>query len=70
MSKLVKSPLDIYHTTGKFSFGFDQDFGYFVLVRDGHEARENFGFGITAFKEARKKIEDLSGKTFKEIRGG
>lgn len=71
MSNLVSSPLDIYHTAGGTSIGFDKSGGYFIIHQgDDREIKTYYGFGVKAFKEARKDMESRTGLTFKEIRQG
>lgn len=71
MSILVSSPLDIYHTVGGVSMGFDQSGGYFIIHQgDEREIKTSYGFGVKAFKEARQEMESRTGLTFKEIRQG
>ena len=71
MSNLVSSPLDIYHTAGGTSIGFDKDGGYFIIHQgDDREIKTYYGFGVRAFKEARQDMESRTGLTFKEIRQG
>lgn len=70
MSNLVSSPLDIYHTVGGTSIGFDNG-GYFIIHQgDDCEIKTYYGFGVKAFKEARQDMESRTGLTFKEIRQG
>ena len=71
MSELVSSPLDIYHTVGGTSIGFDKICGYFIIHQgDDREIKTSYGFGVKAFKEARQEMESRTGLTFKEIRQG
>ena len=71
MSNLVSSPLDIYHTFGGTSIGFDKSGGYFIIHQgDDREIKTYYGFGVKAFKEARQEMESRTGLTFKEIRQG
>lgn len=71
MSNLVSSPLDIYHTFGGTSIGFDKSGGYFIIHQgDDREIKTYYGFGVKAFKEARQDMENRTGLTFKEIRQG
>ena len=71
MSDLVSSPLDIYHTVGGTSIGFDKSGGYFIIHQgDDREIKTSYGFGVKAFKEARQEMESRTGLTFKEIRQG
>lgn len=71
MSNLVSSPLDIYHTTGGTSIGFDKGGGYFIIHQgDDRDIKTYYGFGVKAFKEARQDMENRTGLTFKEIRQG
>ena len=71
MSDLVSSPLDIYHTVGGTSIGFDKSGGYFIIHQgDDREIKTSYGFGVKAFKEARQDMESRTGLTFKEIRQG
>ena len=71
MSSLVSSPLDIYHTVGGTSIGFDKSGGYFIIHQgDDREMKTYYGFGVKAFKEARQDMESRTGLTFKEIRQG
>lgn len=70
MNNLVSSPLDIYHTVGGTSIGFDNG-GYFIIHQgDDREIKTYYGFGVKAFKEARQEVESRTGLTFKEIRQG
>ncbi len=60
MSSLVSSPLDIYHTLGGTSIGFDKSGGYFIIHQgDDREIKTYYGFGVKAFKEARQDMEKL-----------
>ena len=71
MNNLVNSTLDIYHTVGGTSIGFDKIGGYFILHQgDDREIKTSYGFGVKAFKEARQEMESRTGLTFKEIRQG
>lgn len=71
MSDLVSSPLDIYHTVGGTSIGFDKSGGYFIIHQgDDREIKTYYSFGVKAFKEARQDMESRTGLTFKEIRQG
>ena len=71
MSDLVSSPLDIYHTVGGTSIGFDKSGGYFIIHQgDDREIKTSYGFGVKAFKEAHKEMESRTGLNFKEIRQG
>ena len=71
MSDIVSSPLDIFHTVGGASIGFDKCGGYFIIHQgDDREVKTSYGFGVKAFKEARQEMESRTGLTFKEIRQG